>query len=100
MGTNISEDVVIRFEGWIDPPSDETYYFCIASDDGAKMYLDGTLMIDDWYDRGGGCGQTADADFSDGQPKELTVWWYENGGGAHVTLLWYTGNGWAARPDP
>jgi hypothetical protein len=98
-GTNISEDVVVKFEGWIDPPTDQMYYLCVASDDGAKMYLDGVNVINDWYDRGGGCGQTADVDFSNGQPKQMTVWYYENGGGAHVTLLYYTGNGWAAAPD-
>ena len=87
---------MVRWTGWLLPPEDHTYYLCAASDDGFRLILDGVTVINDWYDRGGGCGQTADVDFTDGEPKELVAWYYENGGGAHATLLWYTGSGWSA----
>ena len=98
MGTNVSEDVVVRWDGYLLPPDNQTYYLCAASDDGFRLILDDVTVINDWYDRGGGCGQTADVDFTDGEPKQLVAWWYENGGGAHATLLHYTGSGWAPIP--
>ena len=99
LGSNVTEDVVVRWTGWLLPPDQQTYYLCAASDDGFKLILDSEVVINDWYDRGGGCGQTADVDFSDGEPKQLLAWYYENGGGAHATLLHYTGVGWLPVPE-
>ena len=93
-----SDGVLVRYEGWLTAPTTDTYYMCGSSDDGFMLYLDGDLVINDWYDRGGGCGQTADVDFSDGQPKELVAYYYENGGGAHAYLVYYTGDGWTPVP--
>ena len=99
LGSNVTEDVVVRWTGWLLPPDQQTYYLCAASDDGFKLILDSEVVINDWYDRGGGCGQTADVDFSDGEPKQLLAWYYENGGGAHATLLHYTEVGWLPVPE-
>ncbi len=99
LGSNVTEDVVVRWTGWLLPPDPQTYYLCAASDDGFKLILDSEVVINDWYDRGGGCGQTADVDFSDGEPKQLLAWYYENGGGAHATLLHYTEVGWLPVPE-
>ncbi len=76
----------------------ERHAACVYHDK-VRLILDGVTVINDWYDRGGGCGQTADVDFSDGEPKQLIAWWYENGGGTHATLLHYTGSGWSAVPS-
>lgn len=92
--------VIVKYEGWLTAPSAQTYYLCANSDDGFRLYLDDVLVINDWYDRGGGCGQTADVDFSNGQPKQLTAYYYENGGGATSYLTYYTDNGgWAFVPS-
>ncbi len=94
------EQVVVSFDGWINPPSTETYYICAYSDDGFQLYLDEVLVIPDWWDRGPQCGSTADVDFSDGQAKKLTAYYYENGGGAVAQLRYYIGEGvWMPIPD-
>lgn len=99
MGTNLYEDVVIRFDAWINPPTPGVYPMCVASDDGARMFLDDVMVVNDWFDRGGGCWQTANADFTDDQAKHMILWWYENGGGAHVTLRYFNGQSWQVVPD-
>lgn len=99
MGTNLYEDVVIRFDAWINPITPGTYPMCIASDDGARLILNDVIIVNDWYDRGGGCGQIANVDFTDGQAKRMILWWYENGGGAHVTLRYFNGQSWQVVPD-
>ena len=94
------EQVVVSFDGWIKPPSPETYYICAYSDDGFQLYLNEVLVIPDWLDRGPQCGSTADVDFSDGQAKKLAAYYYENGGGAVAQLRYYIGEGvWMPIPD-
>jgi hypothetical protein len=63
------------------------------------MFLDDVMVVNDWFDRGGGCWQTANADFTDDQAKHMILWWYENGGGAHVTLRYFNGQSWQVVPD-
>lgn len=94
------DGVIVRFEGWLSPPEPQTYYICAFTDDGFKLYLDDELVINDWWDRGPSCGNTADVDFSNGQAKRLTGYFYENGGGAVARLFYYTDQGsWATIPD-
>lgn len=86
MDTNRVDGVIIRFSGFIQPTSPGAYDFYLCSDDGMRLYIDGQLMIDNWWDRGPSCGAPATIDFSNGQAKSLVVFWYENGGGAMLDL--------------
>lgn len=82
------DGVIVRFDGWIRPPENETFLLCGLVDDGFILILDGETVINDWFDKGPSCGNVAQVDFSDGQPKSLTAWFYENGGGAVAQLLY------------
>jgi hypothetical protein len=94
------DSVLVKFEGWLSPPESKIYYLCAYTDDGFKLYLDDELVINDWVDRGPSCGNTADVDFSNGEAKRLTGFYYENGGGAVAKLFYSTDAGsWATVPD-
>ena len=94
------DGVIVRFDGWLSPPTNEIYSLCGLVDDGFRLILDGQLVIDDWWDKGPSCGNVADVDFSDGQAKQLTAWMYENGGGAVAVLLFHANDGsWLPIPD-
>lgn len=100
LDSGLWDGVTVKFEGWITPPEAKTYYMCAYTDDGFQLYLDGQLVIPDWWDRGPSCGNTADVDFSDGMPKQLLAYYYENGGGAVAQLMYFTDAGnWEVVPE-
>jgi hypothetical protein len=63
-----------------------TYRFTSTSDDGMRVYVDGKLLIDQWYDHP---PQTVSADASlSGGHHLVTVEYYENSGIAVARLSW------------
>ena len=91
------EDFQVKWEGIWTPQTTGTQYIVAPADDGVRLYLDNELVIDDWFDKGGG-GSTADVMTTAGVSKQFKMWYYENGGGASVSLLRYTGSGWEVIP--
>jgi hypothetical protein len=92
-----SEDVIVKLTGNFTPITTGTTYITAPADDGVRLYLDGQLYINDWYDKGGG-GSTADVPTTQAVPMVIEMWYYENGGGANVKLMWFTDNGWEVIP--
>jgi serine/threonine-protein kinase len=79
----------VRWEGFIAIPRSGRYTFIVNSDDGARMWIAGQELFNDWRDR-------AAADSS----KEITlkkdyypvkIEYYDAGGHASVRLLWSIG---------
>lgn len=85
-----SEDVIVKFTGYISVQTSNYYHFYAPADDGTRLYINNQLLIDDWYDKGGG-GSTSQAVYlTAGQAVPITLYYYENGGGAAVSLQYYT----------
>ena len=83
-----SEDVIVRFTGSIRSNTTQNISFLATADDGTKLYIDGALVADDWFDKGGGGTTTDPISFTAGVPKTIELMYYENGGGANVFLHW------------
>ena len=97
LNSGLSEDVIVKFTGNIYIPSTGTYGFYAPGDDGVQVIIDGNRIINDWYDKGGG-GSQATLNISEGV-HTITLWFYENGGGANVWLYWAKpGYGWEIVP--
>lgn len=86
LNSGLYEDVIVQFSGTINIPSTGTYGFYAPGDDGIKVIIDNNTIINDWYDKGGG-GSTTSTYLTEGS-HTITLWFYENGGGANVWLYW------------
>lgn len=91
-----AEGVIVRFYGFINVPTAGLYYFGGQADDGIRIKVNNTQVVNSWIESGG--------DFRSGSvnlpagtvPIELI--YYENGGGAMVNLQWYQNNTWQIVP--
>lgn len=41
----------VRWQGWLEAPSSGAYTLTVTSDDGARLYVDSSLLIDAWQDQ-------------------------------------------------
>jgi hypothetical protein len=62
------------------------YRFTVTADDGVRLYVDGQLKIDKWYDQGP-TTYTVDTQLNTGT-HNVVLTYYENGGGAVAKLSW------------
>src|SRR6187551_906647 len=76
-----------RWTGQVEALFTQTYTFFTTSDDGVRLWVNGQQLINNWTDHGptenrGTIALTA------GQRYDLRLEFYENAGGATVTLSW------------
>ena len=88
LNSGYSEDVIVKFEGYITSPITKSIQFYGPADDGVKLIINGVEIINDWYDKGGGGTTSAEISFTAGVSKPFTYWYYENGGGAWTQFFW------------
>lgn len=77
----------VRWTGYVQPQYSGTYTFYTYSDDGVRLWVNGTLLVDNWTNHGptensGTIALTA------GQRYAIKVEYYENTGGATMQLSW------------
>ncbi len=93
------EDFAVKYEGFITAPCTCDVEFMAQADDGTILYLDNTIITYDWFDKGGGGSVSQPVPFEQDVSKQITLWFYENGGGAWVQLWWMVNNQWEVVPD-
>lgn len=87
---NRYENFIVKFTGQITVPSWFTSTkFAGYTDDGFRMYIDGSLAIDNWVEQGTTWSQyspiynvTTDKTF------DVEIWWYNGGGPGSYHLGW------------
>lgn len=94
----IYDDFIVNINGYITAPETGIYTLYMHGDDGVKLYLDDSIVVNAWYDSGN-AGGTTQVEFTEGVSKSLTAWYYENGGGAQVRLDYLVNGQWVAVPD-
>jgi hypothetical protein len=80
-----TSNFAIRWTGTVTPPVPGMYAFAIDSDDGVRLWINGTKLIDAWKDG----GQTVDFQpvMLDG-PVPIKLTYYDVAGPAHLRLRW------------
>jgi len=81
------EHFSVRWTGRLMPKTTGTYRFGASTDDGVRLWLDGKLLIDSWFDR----GATLDAvtlKLEAGRAYDLRIDYYENDGWSYASLVW------------
>ena len=88
LNSGYSDHVIVKIEGQITLPSDATIVkYAVYSDDGSRLYIDGNLVINNWRDQGPTWSPYSQSfSITPGTTQNLTLWYYENGGGAVLTL--------------
>jgi hypothetical protein len=77
-----------RWSAELTIPTSGMYTFYSASDDGARLFLNGVQITDGWYDRGTTEDASAAQELVAGETYLLVMEMYENGGGAAAYLRW------------
>jgi len=96
---NMYEDFAVKYEGFITLPCTCAVQLLALADDGTILYLDDQQITYDWYDKGNGGTISQPIEFEQDVSKKITLWFYENGGGAWVQLLWNLNEQWVVVPD-
>ena len=82
----VVDDFQVRWTGDIFAPVSGLYNFRTHSDDGVRLFVNGNLVIDQWYDFPP-TSHNGSIELSEGQ-HEIILEYYENGGGAMCELFW------------
>ncbi|HNS20843.1 MAG TPA: PA14 domain-containing protein [Sedimentisphaerales bacterium] len=77
-----------RWTAALNVPVTGTYRLYDASDDGARLFLNGVQITNGWWDRGTTEDASAPLELVAGQRYILVMEMYENGGGATAYLRW------------
>lgn len=80
----------VKWEGLIMPPATGRFQLGIDGNDGYRLFLDDSLLIDTW--RGQSYHTTlAEVDFEEGKPRRLRIEYAEPSGNAWFRLIWNVG---------
>ncbi len=90
------EDIIVKFTGKITVPSSwNGVYFAGLTDDGFRMYVDGSLAVDNWVEQGSTWSPYSPIyDVSQDKTLDVEIWWYNGGGPGSYLLGWSIPGGW------
>ena len=79
----------VRWTGTLTPPTTGNYVLTLTSDDGSRMYVNNSLLIDNWGDHGDQT-QGASIQMTAGQAYNIEVDYYQAAGGSDAHFDWLT----------
>jgi len=77
----------VRWRGQVQPRFSETYTFYTTADDGVRLWVNGTQLVDNWVDQGP-TEKSGTIALTAGQKYDIVMEYYEDGGGAVAKLFW------------
>lgn len=87
-GTGVPVDgFAARWSGTVIPTATETYTFYTSTDDGIRLWVNNTLIIDQWKHQGA-TEHSGTITLTNGVPVSIRMEYYEQGGEASAKLSW------------
>ena len=77
-----------RWIGTITIPATGSYRLRTVSDDGVRLWINGSQVISNWTNHGATNNTTSTISFTAGQRVPVTLEYFENGGSAVMRLQW------------
>lgn len=77
----------VRWNGEVQPQFTQTYTFYTVTDDGVRLWVNGQLIIDRWFDQGA-TEWSGSISLNAGQRYLIQMDYYDNTGSASAQLLW------------
>ena len=81
------EDFTVRWNGTVQPQFNETYTFYTTTDDGARLWVNGQLLIDEWQPQAA-TEWSGSIALNAGQNYALTLEYFQATGDAVAQLAW------------
>jgi hypothetical protein len=97
LNSGLAEGVIVRFYGFINIPTAGTYSFGGNADDGLRIKINNTFVVNSWI-QSGGTFRSGNISLAAGVVP-IEVLYYESGGGAMVNLQWLIGGVWQIVPS-
>jgi len=86
------ENFSVRWTGQVKSPITGNVTFSTVSDDGVRLWIDGTQIIDNWTLHGDTVDTASPVSLTAGTSYDVIMEFYERGGGEVARLSWaYTG---------
>ncbi len=85
-----SDQFSVRWSGQVQPRYSGSYTFYTWSDDGVRLWVNGSQIVDNWTDHAP-TENSGTITLSAGQKYELKLEYYERGYGATAKLSWSSG---------
>jgi glucose/arabinose dehydrogenase len=83
-----ADNFSVRWEGNLFPTVSGTYTFTVIADDGVRLWVNNTQIIDKWFDQTAAVRYTATINLTAGQNIPIKMEYYERTGLATARLLW------------
>ena len=81
-----ADNFLARWTGLVTPPTAGTYTFGVVRDNGVRLRVNGSAVLDQWTDTWPGEVQWGAPSPLDGQPVPIQLDYFDSGGGARLQL--------------
>jgi len=78
----------VRWTGFVEPPATGSYRFRTQSNDGVRLWINGSLVIDNWSSHATATDTTADIALTKNQRYSVTMEFYDQSGTAVAKFQW------------
>ena len=78
----------VRWKGYVIPKYTQAYTFYTTTDDGVRLWVNGTKIIDKWVNQGATEYTSTTVNLTAGQKYPIVMQYFQNTGGASAKLSW------------